>query len=111
MRDGALLVTRTEEVLEAVGRIGLDLAEEPSTPARPTDGLAGVVASVHDALPARGARETRWLAMEAGVPIDAVRAAPVGLERRGSSSIATAVGDARTGSGRADAWPSSGIWR
>jgi len=83
VRDGAVLVTRTEEVLEAVGRIGLDLAEELAAPARPTDGLEGVLALVHDALPARAARETRWLAMEAGVPLAAVRAALVDLERRG----------------------------
>jgi DNA processing protein len=84
VRDGALLVTRTEEVLEAVGRFGVDLADpRPSTPARPTDGLDAVATLVHDALPARAPRETRWLAMEAGVPIGAVRAALVGLERRG----------------------------
>jgi DNA processing protein len=70
-------------VLESVGRIGLDLADQPTSPARPTDGLEGVVALVHDALPARGAQDTRWLAMEAGAPIDGVRAALVELERRG----------------------------
>jgi DNA processing protein len=84
VRDGALLVTRTEEVLEAVGRLGLDLADPPGPAAdRPTDGLHPVAALVHDALPARGPRETRWLAMEAGVPIGAVRVALVALERRG----------------------------
>jgi len=96
-RDGALLVTCTEEVLEAVGRIGLALAAEPSTPARPTDGLAEVVASVHDALPARAARETRWLAMKAGVPIDAVGPRWWSWSAGGSSSIATAAGGARAG--------------
>ena len=84
VRDGALLVTRTEEVLEAVGRFGLDLADAPAAgPERPTDGLDLVAGLVHDALPTRAAREARWLAMEAGVPITAVRAALVGLERRG----------------------------
>jgi DNA processing protein len=84
VRDGALLVTRTEEVLEAVGRFGLDLADQPAAGReRPTDGLEPVAALVHDALPARASREARWLAMEAGVPITAVRAALVGLERRG----------------------------
>ncbi|MGH3565809.1 MAG: hypothetical protein ACRDRH_07200 [Pseudonocardia sp.] len=77
-------VDRAAADLAAAAAIGaLDLAEEPSTPARPTDGLAGVIASVHDALPTRAVLETRWLAMEAGVPIDAVRAALVELERRG----------------------------
>jgi DNA processing protein len=84
IRDGALLVTRTEEVLEAVGRLGLDLAEPPGSGIdRPTDGLDPVAGLVHDALPARAPRETRWLAMEAGVPIGAVRVALVALERRG----------------------------
>jgi DNA processing protein len=84
VREGALLVTRTEEVLEAVGRLGLDLADPlGSSVARPTDGLDPVAAVVHDALPARAHRDTRWLAMEAGVPIGAVRVALVDLERRG----------------------------
>lgn len=85
VRDhGALLVTRTEEVVEAVGRFGVDLAEAPTCAAeRPTDALGPTAARVHDALPARAARETRWLALEAGVPIGAVRAALVDLERRG----------------------------
>jgi DNA processing protein len=84
IRDGAVLVTRTEEVLEAVGRFGVDLAEPAVAGAeRPTDGLNPVAALVHDALPARAAREAGWLAMEAGVPIGAVRVALVDLERRG----------------------------
>jgi DNA processing protein len=83
IQNGALLVTRPEEVLEVVGRLGLDLAPDPATPLRPTDRLEGAVALVHDALPARGARDARWLAREAGVPPDAVRAALTELERRG----------------------------
>jgi DNA processing protein len=84
IRDGAVLVTRAEEIVEAVGRIGQDLATDlESGVRRPTDGLDEVGARVHDALPSRAARETRWLAMEAGVPIGSVRAALVDLERRG----------------------------
>jgi DNA processing protein len=84
IREGALLVTRTEEVIEAAGRIGLHLADEPvSGIERPTDGLDAVSARVHDAFPARSARETQWIAMEAGLPIGAVRSALVDLERRG----------------------------
>ena len=84
IREGALLVTRPEEVLEAIGRIGEDLLADP-VPGRdrPTDGLDPLGARVHDALPTRAARETRWLALEAGVPIGAVRVALVDLERRG----------------------------
>jgi DNA processing protein len=83
IREGALLVTRPEEVLEAVGRMGDDLAPATARPARATDGLDGAAALVHDALPARGARDARWLAREAGVPPDAVRASLTDLERRG----------------------------
>ena len=84
VRDGALLVTRSDEVLEAVAPIGEHLAGRPD-PARGrlTDGLDAPAALVHDALPARGARDTRWLALESGVPIGAVRVALVALERRG----------------------------
>ena len=41
-----------------------------SAPARRTDGLGRAAALVHDALPARGARDTRWLARESGLPPD-----------------------------------------
>jgi DNA processing protein len=83
IRDGAMLVTRVEEVLEEVGRIGLHLAEEPTARgARPTDGLSALAALVHDALPARAAQGVAWLATEAGVPANAVRAALEELIRR-----------------------------
>ncbi len=76
IRDGAVLVTRVEEVLEEVGRIGQHLAEEPvAEGARPTDGLSALAVLVHDALPRRAAQCVAWLATEAGVPPNAVRAA------------------------------------
>jgi DNA processing protein len=84
VRDGALLVTRSDEVLEAVAPIGMHLAGMLDRErGRPTDGLDAAAAMVHDALPARASRDTRWLALESGVPIGAVRAALVALERRG----------------------------
>jgi DNA processing protein len=83
IRDGALLVTRPEEVREATGRLGIDLAAEPERPRRPTDGLDPVQVLVHDALPPRAARDTGWLAVEAGVTVGAVRSALVELEGRG----------------------------
>jgi DNA processing protein len=82
IRDGAVLVTRVEEVLEEVGRLGLHLAEQPTGGARPTDGLSALAALVHDALPPRAAQEVAWLATEAGVPPNAVRAALDELVRR-----------------------------
>lgn len=83
IRAGAILVTRTEEVLEATGRLGVDLAPEPARPARTTDGLGPVQAAVHDAMPSRAARDVGWLAMEAGLPVEQVRRGLVDLERRG----------------------------
>lgn len=84
IREGAVLVTRIEEVLEEVGRIGVHLAAEPvGSPVRPTDGLGPAAVLVHDALPARAARGVAWLAMEAGLPPGAVRAALAELSGRG----------------------------
>ena len=83
IREGAVLVTRVEEVLEEVGRLGLHLADPPAVPgARPTDGLSALAVLVHDALPARAAQDVAWLANEAGVPPNAVRAALDELVRR-----------------------------
>jgi DNA processing protein len=80
----AVLVTRVEEVIEAVGRIGIDLAAPPpAAPARATDGLDAEALRVHDALPARASRSTYRISVESGVPIAAVRAALPELERRG----------------------------
>ena len=83
IRDGAVLVTRVEEVLEEVGRIGLHLAEPSTTHgSRPTDGLSALAVLVHDALPTRAAQTVGWLATEAGVPPSAVRSALDELVRR-----------------------------
>jgi DNA processing protein len=83
VRDGAVLVTRVEEVLEEVGRIGVHLAAEPvGAPARPTDGLSRTAALVHDALPTRAAKGVAWLATEAGLQPAAVRTALDELLRR-----------------------------
>jgi DNA processing protein len=83
IRNGALLVSRAEEITEATGRLGLELATDPARPQRPTDLLEPVEARVHDALPPRAARDIGWLALEAGLAHDAVRAALVALESRG----------------------------
>ncbi|WP_300012978.1 DNA-processing protein DprA [Pseudonocardia sp.] len=82
LREGAVLVTRAEEVLEGIGPIGAQLALDPPVPRRATDGLEPAAQLVHDAFPAGGACGTRWLAEEAGVPLGAVRVALVELERR-----------------------------
>jgi DNA processing protein len=83
IREGAVLVTRVEEVLEEAGRIGIHLAAEPAGPqARPTDHLSPTAVLVHDALPVRAAKGADWLAAEAGVPLAVARAALAELGRR-----------------------------
>jgi DNA processing protein len=86
IRQGALLVTRAEEITEATGRLGVELAREPERPRRRTDALDEVQARVHDALPPRAARDIAWLAVEAGLDQATVRSALVELERRGLAS-------------------------
>lgn len=67
IRNGAQLVTRVEDVVEAVGRIG-EIAPEPSRPASPLDGLTEVESRVYDALPKRGAVSLDQLAVASGLP-------------------------------------------
>ncbi|MEU6697363.1 DNA-processing protein DprA [Pseudonocardia sp. NPDC046786] len=84
VRSGqAELVGRPEDVLETIGRLGVDLAPERVAERRPTDGLAPGTLAVHDALPARAACSARRLGEIAGVAPDAVRIALVELEGRG----------------------------
>ena len=67
IRNGALLVTRVEEVVEVVGAAG-ELAPEPKRPASPLDGLSDVELRAYEALPRRGARTVDELAVAAGLP-------------------------------------------
>jgi DNA processing protein len=67
LRGDATLVTRVDEVVELIGRMG-ELATEPGRPASPLDGLADAELRVYDALPARGARTTDQVAVAAGIP-------------------------------------------
>jgi len=60
-------VTRAEEIVEMVGRIG-ELAVETSRPRSPLDGLGPNELRVYDALPARGARTVDQVAVAAGLP-------------------------------------------
>ncbi|TDC75784.1 DNA-processing protein DprA, partial [Actinomadura sp. 7K507] len=50
--EGTTLVTRSEEIIEAVGSIGTDLAPPPRTPVLPRDHLEPVTRSVLEAFPA-----------------------------------------------------------
>lgn len=72
--EGVTLVTRPEEIIEAVGRIGADLAPPPNTPVLPRDRLEPVTRSVLEAFPARGAAGPAQLAVKAGVDLTTVNA-------------------------------------
>ncbi len=67
LRDGARLVTRAEDVIELVGRIG-ELAPDEPRPTSPLDDLDDTDRRVYDALPARAARNLDEIAMAAGLP-------------------------------------------
>jgi DNA processing protein len=67
IRNGAQLVTRVEDVVEMVGRIG-EIAPDPEHPTSPLDGLTDAELRAYDALPARGARTVDQIAVAAGLP-------------------------------------------
>ncbi|MGV0716595.1 DNA-processing protein DprA [Mycolicibacterium sp. XJ662] len=67
LRDGAFLVTRAEDVIELVGRIG-ELAPDEARPVSVLDDLDDTDKRVYDALPARAARNLDEIAMAAGLP-------------------------------------------
>jgi DNA processing protein len=67
LREGALVVTRTEDVIELIGHMG-ELAPEDERPTSALDGLEDTEKRVYDALPARGARTVDQIAVAAGVP-------------------------------------------
>ncbi len=81
--EQALLVTRAAEVIEAVGRIGTDLATPLSIPRRCTDGLNPELLAVYEALPARAPRHPEQLVRDSGVPLHRVRSALPLLELQG----------------------------
>lgn len=81
--EQAVLVTRVEEVVETIGRIGDDLAPPLPVPARPTDGLSPEQLAVYEALPARAPRHAEQLVGESGVPLARVRAVLPLLELQG----------------------------
>ncbi|WP_242901422.1 DNA-processing protein DprA [Actinomadura terrae] len=65
--EGTILVTRPEEVIEAVGLIGTDLAPPPHTPVLPRDRLEPLTRSVLEAMPTRGSTGPSQLAAKVGV--------------------------------------------
>jgi DNA processing protein len=68
LRDGeATLVTRAEDVVELVGRMG-ELAPVEEGPSSPLDACTDAERRVYDALPKRGARSADEVAVAAGIP-------------------------------------------
>jgi DNA processing protein len=67
LRAEANLVTRAEDVVELVGRMG-ELAPEEQRSVSHLDGLADTEQRVYDALPARGARSPDEIAVACGLP-------------------------------------------
>jgi DNA processing protein len=74
----ARLVTSYAEVLEEVGRIGVDLAPIPRGPVEDRDRLGPEMSRILDAVPFRGSADAGQIAATAGVPLrDALRTLPV----------------------------------
>ncbi|WP_433326718.1 DNA-processing protein DprA [Spirillospora sp. CA-294931] len=74
LREDATLVSRTDEVIEAVGAMGVDLAATPRAPVLPRDRLDATTRAVLEALPARGSAGPAQLAGKAGVDLATVNA-------------------------------------
>jgi DNA processing protein len=67
LRAGATPVTRADEIMELVGRVG-ELAADEDRPSSPLDGLSDNELLVYDAIPARGARTADEIAVASGLP-------------------------------------------
>ena len=75
---GAVLVADAAHVVEAVGRLGEDLAPPPERPTGPRDGLSDVAVRVLDACPLRNGVSPERLARVAGCDVlDVLRVLPV----------------------------------
>jgi DNA processing protein len=70
--SGVRLVSSAAQVLEAVGRLGADLAEPPDRPVSPRDGLSDIAVRVLDACPVRTGVSPERLATVAGCDVLAV---------------------------------------
>jgi DNA processing protein len=66
LRAGAEVITRAEDIIEVVGRIG-ELAPDEPRPATALDGLGDEERRVYEALPGRGAATVDEIAVAAAV--------------------------------------------
>lgn len=74
-RPGTICVTTAEEVLDAVGRLGVDAATPARAPVSARDGLAGAVRAVLEAVPVRQPAGEASIARTAGVSVQGVQQA------------------------------------
>ncbi len=82
LRNGAQLVTRADDVVELVGRIG-ELAPEQSRPTTALDGLGEAERRVYEALPGRGAATVDEIAVASALPPEQVLGPLAMLEMAG----------------------------
>jgi DNA processing protein len=82
LRDGAELVTRADDIVELVGRIG-ELAFEEPRPATALDALGEAERQVYEALPGRGAATVDEIALASGLVPEQVLAPLAILEVSG----------------------------
>jgi DNA processing protein len=68
IRGGAELVTRSDEIIEIIGRAG-EFADDRENPSLPLDELTDIGRRVYEALPARGVRSTDEMSIESGLPV------------------------------------------
>lgn len=73
--QAAIAVTRASEVVEALGRLGVDLAPEHERPTRPRDNLPAELRGVLEAFPARGSTDIGRIGAECGEPAPVIHAA------------------------------------
>ncbi|OBF17815.1 DNA-processing protein DprA [Mycobacterium sp. ACS4331] len=67
LRSGAHLVSRSDEIVEIVGRVG-ELAEDPAHPQTPLDQLTAAERVVFEAMPGRGVATVEQIAVNAAMP-------------------------------------------
>ncbi|MGW0521042.1 DNA-processing protein DprA [Crossiella sp. NPDC003009] len=84
LRSGhAVPVGTAAQVIEASGRIGIDLSDTPEGPRKDTDGLEPHALRVHEALPERAGMSAEEVAIESGLPLSRVRGLLPALELAG----------------------------
>ena len=71
LRNGAELVTRADDIIELVGRIG-ELAPEEPHPTTAFDALSEAERQVYEALPGRGAATVDEIAVASGLALEQV---------------------------------------